>query len=128
MPTPLDVVTAMKNSTFCANHVQFWEMAQFLFSDYKSNQLWTELPRDTFRAMAIQLHTVIESVDTITELESRTELIYHTYIVILTKIRGPETLQQTMYIEDPQVLKALHNIYRLLFRIKTNLPLFGHVK
>lgn len=128
MSTPLDVVNAMKNSTFCANQVQFWQMAQFLFSDYKGNKIWTELPRDTFRAMAIQLHTVIESVDAITELESRTELIYHTYIVILTKIRGPETLQQTMYKEDPQVLKALHNIYRLLFRIKTKLPLFGHVK
>jgi|TARA_B110000977_G_scaffold63554_1_gene86419 hypothetical protein len=129
MSCPADVVNAMNNVAFCANHKQFWKMAHFLFSEYNSLQVWTIIPPNTFRAMAIQLHTVIETVDCFTELQSRAEIILSTYIVCLTKIRGVNSLQQTMFNESPEVLQALHNIYRLLFRLKVpSLPLFGHVK
>lgn len=128
MSTPTDVVHAMKNLNFCTQTDQFWEMACYLFTEYNGKVVWNMLPLETFRAMAIQLHAVIEAVDTIAELQSRVELIYRTYIVILTQLRGAATLQQTLYNESPQVLKALHHIYRLLFRLNYQLPLFGHVK
>ena len=129
MSCPADVANAMNNPAFCANHEQFWQMTQFLFSEYNGAKVWTDVPRNTFQAMAVQLYTVIESVDCFTKLQRRAELIFHTYIVILTKIRGVETVQQMMFKESPEVLQALHHIYRLLFRLKVpNLPLCGHVK
>jgi|TARA_B110000091_G_scaffold212112_1_gene258114 hypothetical protein len=129
MSCPTDVVDALNNPAFCANHKEFWQMTHFLFSEYNGIQVWTAIPPDTFRAMAIQLHTVIETVDCFTDLQSRAEVIFRTYIVCLTKIRGVDSLQQTMFRESSEVLQALHNIYRLLFRLKVPaLPLFGHVK
>jgi hypothetical protein len=129
MSSPADVINALAVPDFCTKHEQFWQMLQFLFTEYNGSLVWTQLPPDTFRTMSVQLHTLIESIEEFEELEFRAELIYQSYFACVTKIRGHNTLQQTLYIESPEVLQALHNVYRLLLRLRVpTLPLFGHVK
>jgi hypothetical protein len=101
----------------------------YLFEEYHGSPVWTSLPFESLGQLACHLHAVIETMDTIEEVQDRAALIYQTYFAILTRIVGAKTCSEWMATENPQVLKSVHCLYRTLVMLKASpLPLFGHVE
>lgn len=128
MSTPNDVIRIVNAHQYGENNIEFWNMLQFLFSDYNGIRFWTQLPRDTFRKMIGQLHRSIDLLPTFDDVKRNAELIYKSYMVMMHQIRGKRSIGETMATEKTETLKSLHNVYRTLFRLsKSSIPLFGHV-
>ena len=124
-----EAVTALSNEHFWQQSESFWQLVDHLFVDYHGSPVWTSLPFESLGQLARHLHAVIETMDTIEEVQGRASLIYQTYFAILTRIVGAKTCSEWMATENPQVLKSVHCLYRTLIMLKASpLPLFGHVK
>lgn len=124
MSTTHNVIQAVNQNNW--HHAQFWAMLEYLFTNERNRKVWTQLPEDTFRKICPQLYRIIETTEEYETIRHRRELIYNVYIVIVTRIRGRKTWSQTLCNENYTFLKPLHEIYKLLLRMKTpNMTTFG---
>lgn len=124
--TPDTVTAAIQTPGFHQNHKQFWQLLCFLFQDYEGQKVWEHLPRDTMRKLCEQLHAVMESMEDYGVIQSNRNLLYNTYFVILSKVRGPKTNSRFHGDETPAFMTALHQLYKTLLQLKMPMPLFGH--
>ena len=125
-PTPQDVVMALDIPEFHKNP-EFWQMLNYLFSNFNGKLVHTHLTNAAFRKLICQLYQFIEWTDDYDFLVTNGELIYHIYFVSLASIRGYRSNAEMHTYESPSVLFALYQTYRLLFKFKRfNLPCFGH--
>jgi hypothetical protein len=124
--TPQDVGTAVNIPDFYQKP-EFWQMLNFLFSSFDGKIVHTLLTNATFRKIICQLHQFVEWTDNYDFLVTNSELIYHVYFVSLASIRGYRSNAEMHAHESHDVLVALYQTYRLLFKFKRyNLPCFGH--
>ena len=124
-----EVVTALSNEHFWQQSESFWQLLDHLFVDFHGSPVWASLPPESLGQLARHLHAVIETMDTIEEVQGRASLIYQTYFAIVTRIVGAKTCSEWMATENPPVLKSVHCLYRTLVMLKASpLPLFGHVE
>ena len=125
--SPASVTHALNQPTFVNQHKNFWHMLCFLFSDYNQEKVWKQLPIDTIRKVCVQLDIVVESMSDYAVLQSNRDLLFHIYIMIITKVKHQQTVSQLMYNETPEFLAALHNLYKHILQLKfKKVPLFGH--
>lgn len=127
MSSPADVDTAVSNPTFFQNHAQFWEMLCYLFTKHGQEEVWKLVQVDTLRTIVEQLQVVMETTNDYSVIQSNKDLLYHVYIVSLQRIKGGRTVAEMMAYERHSVLYGFHYLYKQLFQLKINLPLFGHV-
>lgn len=125
--TPQHVVNAVSNPNFYQNQPQFWNMLNFLFSDYNGVKVWRHLKADTFRTIAEQTHVVMESVQEYEQISSKQKLLYHLYFITLASVRGNRSVSEFQAYERPSVLKAIHYLYKQLRQMKMTMPLFCHI-
>lgn len=127
--TPQDVMKAVNMPNFSQNHDQFWQMLNFLFTQYNDEFIHTQLDTQTFRKIICQLHQVVEDTTDYDIIIKNSELIYHVYFVALASIRGGRTNSEMHGYETPEVLRSLYQTYRLLLKFERyNLPCFGHLR
>ena len=124
-----EAVTALSNEHFWQQPAYFWKLVDYLFEAHHGSPVWASLPLESLGQLARHLHAVIETMDTIEEVQGKASLIYQSYFAILTRIVGAKTCGEWMSTENPQVLKSVHCLYRTLVMLKASpLPLFGHVE
>jgi|TARA_B110000908_G_C10266347_1_gene464379 hypothetical protein len=122
--TPQLVISSLENSSFYQNQAQFWPMLQYIVT--KKNDIIQHLTVQTCQQLAMQLALAIEYATDYNSINNSRLNIYHTFFIILRKVRGTDSVQTMMVKQSPEILKALHNIYKLLFHLETPpLPTFG---
>tara|TARA_B100000795_G_scaffold267199_2_gene251577 strand:+ start:545 stop:964 length:420 start_codon:yes stop_codon:yes gene_type:complete len=122
--TPQLVISSLENSSFYQNQAQFWPMLQYIVTT--KNDVIKHLSVKTCQQLAIQLHLAIESATDFNHVNNSRANIYHTFFIVLRKIRGTDSVQTMMFKQSPEILKALHNTYKILFSLETPpLPTFG---
>lgn len=122
--TPQLVISSLENSSFYQNQAQFWPMLEYIVT--KKNNVIQHLTVQTCQQLALQLALAIEYATDFDFIHNSRENIYHTFFIVLRKVRGTDSVQTMMFKQSPEILKALHNIYKLLFSLETPpLPTFG---
>tara|TARA_B110000208_G_C11781648_1_gene434090 strand:- start:1992 stop:2393 length:402 start_codon:yes stop_codon:yes gene_type:complete len=122
--TPQLVISSLENPSFYQNQDQFWPMLHYIVT--KKTNLIPHLTVQTCQQLAMQLALAIEYATDFNSINNSRENIYHTFFIVLRKVRGTDSVQTMMVNQSPEILKALHNIYKLLFTLETPpLPTFG---
>ena len=125
--TPEDVCKAVAIPTFFEKRAEFWKMLCYLFTTHNSQPVWKQLPIETLMTIVEQLHVVIENTEDYSTIQSNQGLLYHVYFALLTKIKGGRSVAQFMGYEKHSVLVGFHHIYKQLYHLNVNMPLFGHM-
>ena len=125
--TPNSVKQAIENPTFYQNKNQFWQMLCFLFTDYQGTSVYKHIDNVTFGRIIEQLHVVIENTEQYSTIQSNKNLLKHVYYAGLTQTKGMKSIAQWQATEKTTTLQAFHHLYKQLFQLKLNMPLFGHI-
>tara|TARA_B110000208_G_C11483241_1_gene326630 strand:- start:109 stop:483 length:375 start_codon:yes stop_codon:yes gene_type:complete len=117
----LDAVhNALKSNSFYQNQDQFWQ----IMGDICQNQ--TVLSKSECQHLAIQLNLAIENAPNFQIIRYYVEIIYHLYFMMINQLRGKNSIQKWMALENKDTLKNLHQIYKLLYSMDTpEMPGFG---
>ena len=126
MSSPDLVTRAISQPNFYLQKKSFWQMLCYLFSDYQGQKVHFFLQVDTFRKICLQLHLLMQSEDDFAVVQSNRDLLFHTYFLFLSKIRGSKTLTRMTVDETPELNSALYKLYYELRRLGYSMPLYGH--
>jgi len=122
--TPQLVISSLENPSFYQNQDQFWPMLHYIVT--KKTDVIPHLTVQTCQQLGLQLALAIEYATDFNIINNSRENIYHTFFIVLRKVRGTDSVQAMMFKQSPEILKALHDIYKLLFSLETPpLPTFG---
>jgi hypothetical protein len=115
-----NVSNALKNNDFYKNTEQFWKMIHHICL------LQPELNKLEYRQLLRQLFLAIETITNYQTIHYNADSIYHCYFLILDNLRSFNSVVNWMANEEPDALKHLHHIYRLLHSVaKSDMPGFG---
>ena len=127
MSSPQDVDKAVSTPTFFQNQDQFWKMLCYLFTTHEEKYVWELIQVDTFRTIIEQLTVVMENCDQYSTIKSNKDLLYHVYVAALKRIRGGRTVSEFHAYEKFPVLAGFLYLYKQLFHLKMNMPLFAQI-
>lgn len=126
MSGPQQVTSAVSQPNFYLQKKAFWQMLCYVFSDHQGQKVHSFLPKDTFLKICVQLHALMQGEDDFAVIQSNRELLFHTYFLLLSKIRGNKTLTRMTVDETPEVNSAIYKLYFELRRLGFSMPLYGH--
>jgi len=110
---------ALKLNSFYQND-QFWQIITYICQ----NQ--TVLSKSECQHLANQLNLAIENAPNFQMIQYSVEIIYHSYFIMINQLRGKNSIQKWMALENKDTLKNLHQIYKLLYSMDTpEMPGFG---
>jgi|TARA_B110000091_G_scaffold127957_1_gene137324 hypothetical protein len=126
--TPLTIATALNVPNFYQNKQQFWHMLNFLFTNYENKPVWTQVSKDTYHKMGIQLWQLVNDIETEAELNGKSETLYKTYYTIMRMTRVGSNSDWHAY-SSLEFLNSMYRLYRQMYNMRTipDLPLFGHL-
>jgi hypothetical protein len=114
------VHNALKLNSFYQNQDQFWQMVTYIY------QKQTVLSKQECQQLASQLYLAIENAPNFQIIQYSAEIIYHLYFIMINQLRGENSIQKWMALENKDTLKNLHQIYKLLYSLDTpEMPGFG---
>lgn len=123
--SPSDVTTAIHTVGFEENTPVFWDLCNYLMStpgnpNSAQAHVWQQIPSavHTARTLAKKLVVVLGKTQ-VEELDERQLTIYNTYLIMVSILRGANTITEWMAHEDTDVLRALSYIYGTLTQIKS---------
>ena len=124
-PTPSDVTNAIHTDGFEENAPAFWDLCNYLMKttgnpNSAQTHVWQQIPSAVHaaRILAKKLKIVLMKTQ-VEELDARKLTIYNTYLIMVSILRGPNTITEWMAHEEVDVLKALSHIYGTLTMIKS---------
>lgn len=114
------VQNALKLQNFYQNKDQFWQMVTYICQER------TILSKLECQQLASQLYLAIEAENDFQTIQCSAEKIYFSYFLMIGKLRGDNSIQKWMALENRETLKHLHHIYKLLYSLDTpEMPGFG---
>lgn len=127
--TPLTVCTALNVPEFYKNKHQFCYMLEFLFTNYRNDPVWQQIPRETYFNLGLQLWGFIDDMESEAEVNAKGPIIHRTYYAIMNMTRGNVSNAYWHAYSSPEFLSSMYKIYRQMFWMRTvpDLPLFGHL-
>ena len=106
-----DVRNALKLQKFDQNKDQFWQMVTYICQEQ------IILSKLECQQLASQLYLAIEAENDFQTIQCSAEQIYHSYFIMIGKLRGNNSIQKWMALENSETLKHLHQIYKLLYKL-----------